>query len=303
MYNYDQLNRILKDREISHTQLQKDTGLSSRTIAKIRKGEKLSERSLQKIGEYLNCAPEALYREKSENVILQTLRDEKEMRISGGLYHELQVRMTYNSNHMEGSRLSEEQTRLIFETDTVEAENGVSVDDVLETVHHFRAIDYVIDHAEEKLSEEMMKHLHWILKHDTKDSQLEWFAVGDYKKRKNVVGGHETVKPAEVHEKMAALLYRYNGIRNVSFEDIVSFHASFESIHPFQDGNGRVGRLIALKECLHHDIVPFMIEDTKKMFYYRGLSQWPHEKGWLLDTCRDGQDTFKALLDQLRIHY
>ena len=223
------------------------------------------------------------------------------MKISGGLYHELQVRMTYNSSHMEGSRLSKEQTRMIFETNTVEAEDGASVDDVLETVHHFQAIDDVIDHAEEELTEDYIRHLHRILKHDTRDSRLDRFAVGDYKKRENIVGGHETVKPAEVHEAMKELLSRYNGIRNISFEDIVSFHASFEYIHPFQDGNGRAGRLIALKECLHYDIVPFIIEDTKKMFYYRGLSKWPHEKEWLLDTCRDGQDTFKALPDQLRI--
>lgn len=303
MYSYDQLNRILKEKGISKTQLGKDTGLSSRTIAKIGKGERLSARTLEKIGRYLNCEPDALCREISENVILQKLRDEKEMKISGGLYHELQVRMTYNSNHMEGSRLSEEQTRLIFETATIKAEDGASVDDVLETVHHFQAIDYVIDHAEEELSEEMIKHLHWILKHDTKDSRPDWFAVGDYRKRENTVGGHETAKPEEVHEKMADLLNRYKRIRNVSFEDIVSFHASFEYIHPFQDGNGRVGRLIAFKECLHHDIVPFIIEDTKKMFYYRGLSKWPHEKGWLMDTCLDGQDAFKALLDQLNIPY
>lgn len=303
MYNYDYLNQILKEKGISRTQLGKDTGLSSRTIAKIRKGEKLSAGTLQKIGEYLECDASSLYRKVSDNLIHQTLRDEKEMKISGGLYHELQVRMTYNSNHMEGSQLSEEQTRFIFETNTIGAENGVSVDDVLETVHHFQAIDKVIDQAEDPLSEDMIKKLHWILKHDTKDSRLDWFAVGDYKKRENVVGGHETVKPAQVHERMNELLEQYNHLSNVSFEDIVSFHASFEYIHPFQDGNGRVGRLIALKECLHHDIIPFIIEDSKKMFYYRGLSRWPHEKGWLTDTCLDGQDTFKALLDQLGIPY
>ncbi len=240
-------------------------------------------------------------REVSDNIILQTLREEKEMRLAGGLYHELQVRMTYNSNHIEGSTLSEDQTRMIFETNTVDVGDGIPVDDVLETVHHFRAIDYVIDHAEEKLTEEMVKELHYIIKHDTKDSLLPWFAVGDYKKRANVVGGRETSKPSEVHEHMKALLEKYNAIENVKVEDIISLHAEFEYVHPFQDGNGRVGRLIALKECLRHKVIPFIIENSKKNFYYRGLTEWRNEKGWLIDTCLDGQDTFIRLLDMLEI--
>ena len=224
------------------------------------------------------------------------------MKLSGGLYHELQVRMTYNSNHIEGSKLSEEQTRLIFETNTIDIGDGIPVDDILETVHHFRAIDYVIDKAEEVLSEEIVKQLHFILKHDTKDSTLSWFAVGDYKKRANVVGGRETTRPSEVHSQMKALIDDYNAKRDVKIEDIIAFHAEFEYIHPFQDGNGRVGRLIALKECLRHKVTPFIIEDYKKNYYYRGLAEWRNEKGWLIDTCLDGQDTFVKIMDMLDIH-
>ena len=236
------------------------------------------------------------------NKILNILREEKSAQISGGLYHELQVRMTYNSNHIEGSRLSEEQTRLIFETNTINAD-AASIDDILETVHHFRAVDYVIDMAEEKLTEKIIKHLHYILKHDTKDSALSWFAVGDYKKRANFVGGLETAAPRSVPERMQILLAKYNSMKKILFEDVVEFHVNFERIHPFQDGNGRVGRLVALKECLRHNIIPFIIEDTKKFFYYRGLSEWDNVKGYLLDTCRDGQDTFIKLLDALEISY
>lgn len=301
MILYEGLEKALKEKGIGKTELSSATGLSSRTIAKIAKGEKLSQRSIKKIAEYLGQKPEALLKKVSENKILQILRDEKEIKLSGGLYHELQVRMTYNSNHIEGSKLSEAQTRLIFETNTIDAGYGVPVDDIIETMHHFRAIDYVIEHAEDVLSEEIIKHLHYILKHDTKDAELSWFAVGDYKKRANVVGGRETAKPDEVQGRMRTLLESYNAIGDVKLEDIVAFHAEFEAIHPFQDGNGRVGRLIALKECLHHNVIPFIIEERKKIFYYRGLSEWRKEKGWLIDTCRDGQDTFIKILDMLDI--
>ena len=301
MILYEGLENALKEKGIRKTDLALRLGISTRTIAKIAKGEKLSKRSMQKIADYLGKDPAVLMREVSDNRILQVLREEKEMKLSGGLYHELQVRMTYNSNHIEGSRLSEDQTRLIFETNTIDACEGVPVDDILETVHHFRAIDYVIDTAEEALTEEIIKHLHFILKHDTKDTTLSWFAVGDYKKRANVVGGRDTAKPSEVHARMKELLEEYNTKKNVTIEDIIALHAEFEYIHPFQDGNGRVGRLIALKECLRHNVIPFIIEDSKKNFYYRGLKEWRNEKGWLTDTCLDGQDTFVRLLDMLEI--
>lgn len=301
LISYDGLFMQLQKKGITKTDLTRLIGISSRTIAKIAKGMKLSRKTLQKIADYLDCNPGLLSKEKSENAILQMLREEKEARISGGLYNELQVRMTYNSNHIEGSKLSEDQTRLIFETNTVDVDDGVSVDDILETVHHFRAIDYVIDIAEEELSEEIIKHLHYILKHETKDSSLDWFAVGDYKRRANLVGGRQTAKPKEVPERMKLLLAEYNAKTAVTVNDVIALHAEFEHIHPFQDGNGRVGRLIILKECLRHNIIPFIIEDSKKHFYYRGLAEWRNERGWLTDTCLDGQDTFIRLLDMLDI--
>lgn len=301
MVSYDGLYEQLQKKGITKTDLTSEIGISSRTIAKIAKGEKLSRRTMQKIADYLGCEAGDLCREESDNTILQILRDEKEAKISGGLYHELQVRMTYNSNHIEGSKLTEDQTRLIFETNMIDVGDGVPVDDILEAVHHFRAIDYVIDTAEEELSEEIIKHLHYILKHDTKDSTLSWFAVGDYKRRANMVGGRETAKPKDVPKRMKALLRDYNARDTVTVNDVIALHAEFEYIHPFQDGNGRVGRLVALKECLRHNIIPFIIEDSKKNFYYRGLSEWRSEKGWLTDTCLDGQDTFIRLLDMLDI--
>ena len=296
MISYKGLEAKLNERGITRSDLTKELGISSRTIAKIGRGEKLSRVVMEKLCGYFSCTAAELCSEVSDNPILQTLREEKAAKIFGGLYHELQVRMTYNSNHIEGSRLTEDQTRLIFETNTLDAGDGVPVDDILETVHHFRAIDYVIDCADDMLTEEIIKELHFILKHDTKDSTLDWFAVGEYKKRPNVVGGRETTKPKDVPARMKALLDAYNAKREVTINDIIAFHAEFEMIHPFQDGNGRVGRLIALKECLRFNIVPFLIEDSKKTFYYRGLSEWETEKGWLTDTCLDGQDTFKRLL-------
>ena len=240
-------------------------------------------------------------RMSGESSLLARLREEKAAKTKGGIYHKVQVELTYNSNHIEGSKLTEDQTRLIFETNTIDVGDGIPVDDILETVHHFRAIDYMIDVAEEELTEEIIKHLHYILKHDTTVSQLSWFAVGDYKKRANMVGGRETAKPNDVPKRMREMLYDYNEKATVTVNDIIALHAEFEYIHPFQDGNGRVGRLVALKECLHHGIIPFIIEDSKKHFYYRGLSEWRNEKGWLTDTCLDGQDTFIRLMDSLDI--
>ena len=301
MYSYEGLENKLAESGKSRVDLTRELGLSSRTVARISKGERLSQKTLNKIAAFLNCDASELFRVISENPVLQVLRDEKGAGISGGLYHELQVRMTYNSNHMEGSALSEEQTRLIFETSTIDAEDGIPVDDILETVHHFRAIDFCIDHAEDILTEEIIKELHYILKHDTQDASLSWFAVGDYKRRTNVVGGRETTRPKDVPGKMNDLLRAYNSRESVTIYDIIAFHAEFEKIHPFQDGNGRVGRLVALKECLRWNVVPFMIEDSKKLYYYRGLSEWDHERGYLEGTCLDGQDTFRRLLELFEI--
>lgn len=301
MISYEGLIRRLNDRGLSKTAFAKELGISSRTIAKIGRGEKISDRVLSRIAAFFDCAPKELCLGMSDNPLLQTLRDEKSVRMPGGLYHELQVRMTYNSNRIEGSRLSEDQTRLIFETNTVDAEGELPVDDIIETVNHFRAVDYVIDHAEAPLTENILKELHRILKQGTKDSTLAWFAVGDYKKRANVVGGRETAKPKDVPACVNALLSEYEALSTVTINDIIRFHYEFERIHPFQDGNGRVGRLIALKECLRFGLMPFLIEDSKKLFYYRGLSEWETERGYLTETCLDGQDTFKRLMSMFDI--
>ena len=301
MYSYKPLETKLKALSLTKSDLAVALGISSRTIAKMSKGEKIANNVLVRIADYLHCRPDDLVTLVCDNRILQILREEKDAKISGGLYHELQVRMTYNSNHIEGSRLTEDQTRLIFETRTIVAGDGIPVDDIIETSNHVRAIDYVIDNALEPLSEEIIKHIHLLLKQGTKDSTLDWFAVGDYKQRANTIGGRVTCKPSEVPFVMQKLVSDFNSKSNITVDDIVELHADFEYIHPFQDGNGRVGRLIALKECLRFDIVPFIIEDYKKAFYYRGLANWKQEKGWLIDTCLDGQDTFKSILNSLDI--
>ncbi len=296
MYDYSGLLARLKERGLKKTDLTAKLGISSRTVAKIKKGEKLSNATLEKLCDYFACDMQELYREVCDNPILQILREEMENKISGGLYHETQVRLTYNSNRIEGSKLTEEQTRMIFETNTVDVGDGVPVDDIIETANHFRAVDYMITHAEDDLNEGFVKELHKILKTATKDATLSWFAVGDYKKRPNTVGGRITTKPAEVANAVQNLLREYHFKECVTFEDIVDLHFRFECIHPFQDGNGRVGRLIAFKECLKHNIIPFIIEDQKKIYYYRGLREYENERGFLVGTCYDGQDTYKALI-------
>ena len=301
MYSYKKLDNKLKSKNLKKSDLVNILGISSRTISKISKNEKIANHVLDKIARFFDCNTADLFEEIYENHILQILKDEKNAKISGGLYHELQVKMTYNSNHIEGSKLSEDQTRLIFETRTIDASEGILIDDIIETNNHFRAINYIIDNALEPLNEDIIKHIHLLLKQGTKDSDLDWFKVGDYKAKPNMVGGRLTALPKEVPTKMHNLIKNYNSKRNITIEDIIEFHANFEKIHPFQDGNGRVGRLIALKECLRFNIVPFIIEDSKKAYYYRGLSKWNEEKGRLIDTCLDGQDLFKQLLNLLDI--
>lgn len=237
-------------------------------------------------------------------LLLDILQEEKSSGYLGGIYHKTQIELTYNSNHIEGSSLTHEQTRYIFETNTIGVETGsINVDDVIETANHFRLVSLIIDNAKSVLTEEFIKQLHLILKNGTSDSRKEWFAVGDYKKLPNEVGGRNTVIPEEVSDKMKELLNKYNAKEEKSFEDILDFHVKFEKIHPFQDGNGRVGRLIMFKECLKYNIVPFIIEDDLKMFYYRGLAKWETEKGYLRDTCLTAQDRYKAYLDYFRIGY
>jgi len=302
MVLYDGLKKLLKDKGLKKSDLTKEIGISSRTIAKIGKGEKLANNVIARLCEYFGCQEGDIYMVVCDNKILQVLREEKQAKISGGLYHETQVRLTYNSNRIEGSKLTEDQTRLIFETNTIGAENGVPVDDIIETANHFRAIDYVIDIAEETLTEDIIKNLHKILKTGTKDSYLSWFNVGEYKSKPNVVGGEVSTPPSKVASEIKKLLEEYSK-KEIDIKEIIKFHRDFEKIHPFQDGNGRIGRLLCFKECLHFNIVPFIIEDSKKMFYYRGLKEWDKEQGYLIDTCLDGQDTYKALLKYFEIEY
>ena len=243
-------------------------------------------------------------KENKPKTLLSILQEEKKSKYSGGIYHKTQIDLTYNSNHMEGSRLTHDQTRYIFETNTISVENEtLNVDDVIETANHFCCIDMIIDNAKSILSEKFIKKLHLILKSGTSDSRLDWFAVGDYKKRPNEVDGMPTAMPEDVADKMKSLLIEYNEKDKKTFENILDFHVKFEKIHPFQDGNGRVGRLIMFKECLKYNIVPFIIEDNLKMFYYRGLKEWDNEKGYLTDTCLSAQDKYKAYLDYFRIGY
>lgn len=236
--------------------------------------------------------------------LLAVLRSEKAAKMPGGIYHKVQIELTYNSNHIEGSKLTHDQTRYIFETNTIGIGIGtLNVDDIVETANHFKCIDIVIDNAGYALSERFIKQLHAVLKSGTSDSRKDWFAVGDYKRLPNEVGGQNTALPEEVSAKMRELLNDYNRSKEKSLEDIIDFHYRFERIHPFQDGNGRVGRLILFKECLRNNLVPFIIDEELKMFYYRGLHEWKHERGYLRDTCLSAQDKFKAYLDYFRVPY
>ena len=241
---------------------------------------------------------------KKVSPLLSALREQQKMQLKGGIYHRTQIDLTYNSNHIEGSRLTHDQTRYIFETHTIGFDGeSVRIDDIIETVNHFRCIDLIIEQAERQLTESLIKELHLILKTGTSDSRKEWFAVGEYKRLPNEVGGNATSDPENVHRDIKALLKEYNSKKHKTFEDILEFHQRFEAIHPFQDGNGRVGRLIMFKECLTNGFVPFIITDDLKLFYYRGLQEWNKVREYLLDTCLTAQDNYKSLLDYFRIKY
>ena len=243
-------------------------------------------------------------KDAAPDTLLDVLKREKAAKLPGGIYHKIQIELTYNSNHMEGSRLTHDQTRYIYETNTIDiTEESVNVDDVLETSNHFRCVDLVIERAKLPLSEKLIKELHAVLKSGTSDSRLDWFAVGGYKKMPNEVGGMETAAPEKVGEQMRSLLAEYNRGQKKELRNLLDFHVHFERIHPFQDGNGRVGRLILFKECLRYGIVPFIIEDDLKLFYYRGLKEWGREDGYLTDTILTAQDRFKKYLDYFRIPY
>ena len=258
-------------------------------------------------GKTWNIPADAMMPKRSKRKVaplLAALREQKEMRMKGGIYHRIQIDLTYNSNHIEGSRLSKEQTRVIFETNTLGVTHeSTNIDDIMETVNHFRCIDYVIEHAIDKITETHIKQLHFLLKNNTSDSRKPWFAVGDYKRLANAVGEEETAQPEEVHKQMKSLLADYNYLKQVAFDDLLDFHVRFERIHPFQDGNGRIGRLLLFWQCLKTGIVPFIITDELRLFYYRGIQNWGEINGYLRDTCLTAQDNFKVLLEYYRINY
>ena len=291
---------------LSVTELAKLWGLTERSVRKYCADGKIEGAFLT--GKTWNIPENAKRPGRKERVsskpksLLDILKEQKESKLPGGIYHKIQIDLTYNSNHIEGSRLTHDQTRYIFETNTIGiTDTSVNVDDIVETANHFKCIDSIIDNAKYALSEKYIKELHFLLKSGTSDSRKDWFAVGEYKKLPNEVGGIDTTLPEEVHTEVKALLVWYNSLENVTFEDIVEFHVRFERIHPFQDGNGRVGRLIMFKECLKHNVVPFIIDEEHKLFYYRGLKEWQSERGYLMDTCLSAQDQFRAVLKYFRI--
>ena len=291
---------------VSVAQIAKKWGVSERTVRNYCAEGKIPEAFLT--GKTWNIPedaqrPDRINKKSDEPKTLpDVLRTEKASGTKGGIYHKVQIELTYNSNHMEGSRLTHDQTRSIYETNTIGVEAGtVNVDDIVETANHFRCIDMVIDSAGQMLSEPFIKTLHRTLKNGTSDSRKDWFAVGEYKKIPNEVGGQDTTAPEEVPTEMKQLLASYNRKPDKTLEDLIAFHVAFESIHPFQDGNGRVGRLILFKECLKNDIVPFIIDEDLKLFYYRGLHEWNTERGYLIDICLSAQDKFRKYLDYFRI--
>lgn len=293
---------------LSVAQVAKNWNLSERTVRNYCASGKIPDAFLT--GKTWNIPENAEPPKRSNSVkqapsnLLEVLKAEKASKIKGGIYNKIQVELTYNSNHIEGSKLTHDQTRYIFETNTIGiTDSAVNIDDIVETANHFKCIDTVIDNAAKPLSETFIKRLHLTLKNGTSDSRKDWFVVGDYKKYPNEVGGKITVLPEKVPESIKLLISEYNKIKDKTFNDIIRFHYEFECIHPFQDGNGRIGRLILFKECLKNNIVPFIIDENLKMFYYRGLSEWQNEKGYLIDTCLTAQDKFKKYLDYFRIPY
>ncbi len=298
--SYTKLFDILNKRNITKTELRKNIKISTATLAKLSKNEPVAMKVIEDICNFLHCQPGDIMemeKEVDKTSLLYRLREEKKIRLKGGIYHQTQIKLAYNSNHMEGSKLTEDQTRYIYETNTIGSEKEpVNIDDIIETVNHFQCFDYILDCTEEALTETIIKNIHSILKSNTSDSRLEWFCVGDYKQRPNMTGGSKTTPPGKVKKEMQQLLFEYQQKDEISFDDIVEFHYLFEKIHPFQDGNGRVGRLIIFKECLKYDIIPFIIDERYKMYYYRGLKEFETEKGFLTDTCFSAQDAYKELL-------
>lgn len=290
---------------LSVSQFAEKFGISDRTARNLCATGRIEGAFLT--GKTWNIPADAVLPQKGKKKIsplLARFREEKESKLKGGIYHRTQIDLTYNSNHIEGSRLTKEQTRYIFETNTLGITSETTrIDDIMETVNHFRCIDFIIDHATDKITESLIKQLHLILKSNTSNSRKEWFAVGDYKRLANEVGDHETVEPKDVHRHMKALLAQYNALRKVELDDIIDFHVRFERIHPFQDGNGRVGRLILFWQCLQNGIVPFIITEDLRLYYYRGIQKWGDTNGYLRDTCLTAQDNYQAILDYFKIKH
>ena len=280
--------------------------VSPATISKYESGAlEPNIESLKRLAELFDVSVDELVKEDDFDVskinILEVLREQKNMKLKGNLYHNTQITFSYNTNHIEGSKLTEDQTRYIYETNTLltEKDSITDLDDVLETANHFKLVDYMLDIADKKLTEKMIKEFHKILKEGTLDNRKDWFVVGDYKKLPNEVGGLKTTEPKNVERDIRKLLEWYGALKQVTINEIIEFHAKFEKIHPFQDGNGRIGRIIAFKECLKNNIVPFIILDKEKLFYYRGLNQYQtnKEKGYLIDTCLNAQDQYMNMIE------
>ncbi|MBQ4164536.1 MAG: Fic family protein [Turicibacter sp.] len=300
--NYDGLFKILQERKISKTALQECLGVSSTTIAKLSKNETVSMKIIEDICRLLKCQPGDIMKleeDMPENRLLNMLLEEKKMKLKGGIYNLTQIKFAYNSNHIEGSRLSEEQTRYIYETNSIlqEGDEAANINHILETINHFQCFDYMLDHVYETLSENMIKEFHRIMKNNTSDSRLEWFNVGEYKSRPNIVGDMYTTPPAKVKGEIAKLITDYNEADEITINEILEFHYKFELIHPFQDGNGHVGRLIMFKECLKHNIMPFIIDEKHKLYYYRGLKEFDNDINFLRDTCLSAQDAYEHMFN------
>lgn len=303
----EKIKKYREEKKITQVEVAEVLGVKPATVSKYEAGTlEPNIESLKKLAELFEISVDELIKEDDFDIsrinILEVLREQKNMKLKGNLYHNTQITFAYNTNHIEGSKLTEDQTRYIYETNTLltEKDSITNLDDVLETANHFKLVDYMLNVAEKKLTEKIIKEFHKILKEGTSDSRRDWFVVGDYKKLANEVGGLKTTEPKNVERDMKKLLEWYETLNKITINEIIEFHAKFEKIHPFQDGNGRVGRIIAFKECLKNNIVPFIILDKDKLFYYRGLNQYQtnKEKGYLKDTCLNAQDQYKSIIKQ-----
>ncbi len=303
----DKIKLYRENKKMTQNEIAEILDVSSATVSKYESGAlEPNIESLKRLADLFEISIDELLNDEEEKFdiskinVLDTLREQKDMKLKGNLYHQTQVSFAYNTNHIEGSTLTEDQTRYIFETNTIlfEGDTIAKVDDILETSNHFKLVDYMLDVADKKLTEKMIKEFHKILKDGTLDSRVEWFNVGEYKQRANTIGsGIKTTSPNNVEKEMSELIDWYNSLKQITIKEIIEFHYRFESIHPFQDGNGRIGRIIMFKECLKNNIIPFIIQDADKLFYYRGLKEYKNEKGYLADTCLNAQDQYIKMIE------